>query len=419
MAFYSKNDKKYKRKNYKNDKIVMTGPKTAQKSDDKKLKVVNGKRMKIKLKKLITFTVVLALILTVFIINVLTPTGIIESIQNSFAGYGISNEKNITLFDKSCVDVKCNDDAIFSLSQSYLEVYSSGGKSILLNQHGFTKPTLALSEARALVFDRGKTGYKVYNYTGMLFDGKTEKNILAGDISRSGYFALATYSDSYTAQVSVFNKNFENVYTWYSADKLVSDVALSRDGKRVAISTVFAQNGALKSEILLFKYNSASPYYSLSVDGPITNLSQMNSKVFSASGEHFVFCISWNGSSKNDLVLNKEIKFVASNDNGLLATVVGADNTQQNTVQLFNKPQEILHTFTVDASIEHIALTDKNFYCVVDGKIECYDLEGKLTDVVTPLKPTKFISGLSSQKIVSVSDGHLEIISDIVFENNN
>ena len=88
--------------------------------------VVRGSRL-IKFKRrIISYGIIAAIILTVLIIHILTPTGLVESIQNKVTTFGNANLP-ATVYSQNSEQFIRYGDAICSLNDTFFEVYSKNG----------------------------------------------------------------------------------------------------------------------------------------------------------------------------------------------------------------------------------------------------------------------------------------------------
>ena len=378
-------------------------------TSDNTLKVIDGKKSHIKIKRIISVCSVLAIIIILLIINAVTPTGIVEYIQNSFEARGSVSNKQI-FFTEENLDVRCQNNSVFCLNKSCLEVYSKSGNNLLSVQHGFSNPAMSLADTRALIYERGKTGYKILSNSAVLFESKSEQNIIAGNIARNGNYALVTYSESYVSQVTVYNKNNNSIYKWFSAKYLITDAVLNDSGNRLAVSVIYSDNGSLKSEIYVFKFDSVSSLYTLNVDGPINVMKQINNQFFAAVGEKDSYCIKWDGSGKTNIVENEEIKYYSASKNSFSVVTGGSNSMNINNVYLFSVDKNSVNEFSVENSVDSVAVSDKSLFCLSDDNILCYNFDGKLINNIQTNKLNKRIACLNDKIIVAVSDLYMEVV---------
>lgn len=139
------------------------------------------------------------------------------------------------------------------LNDTNLYIYNKNGKMIGNYQHRYPTPILSRSSGRLLTFDRGGKNLRIDAKSSAVKELTLGQTIIAADVAPGGAFAVATTSDKYIAQVQVYNDRQEPSYTWYSSENLVSHVALSQDGKLLAVGCIDAKGGVLASSVKIFQ----------------------------------------------------------------------------------------------------------------------------------------------------------------------
>lgn len=101
--------------------------------------------------------------------------------------------------------------------------------------------TLAVSEKYLAVYALGKRSLTLYDSFSAVQEISFDFPIGLVTLSDCGSFAVYTKEDG--SSVTVFDKQFSEVYRWNSSQRLVLDMALSQDGTKLALLTLGVQNG--------------------------------------------------------------------------------------------------------------------------------------------------------------------------------
>lgn len=144
------------------------------------------------------------------------------------------------------------DGLLCIVNDTELSMYNSRGGEAFQAKHQMADPQVALQDNMLLLFDQGAKSYALYQKNVPLVDSDTNFVIYTGAVSTKGAFALATRSEDYLSQVTVYDKNNSPQYTWNYSDKIVSCVALSPNGSKLAVCGLFTEDGAIKSQLLLY-----------------------------------------------------------------------------------------------------------------------------------------------------------------------
>ena len=198
---FKKNKKKDKTKVPKNEapKFEPKEPKPKNDGDGgenkggSKLQLVNGTRKKRRIMRFIAYGIILAIIITLIVLNALSPTGLIEAIQNSYVSMG-EGSYPISVYSSNATHYYNQNGMQCVLNGSFFELYNNNGKLIQAVSHGMSNPNLKMSEARYLLYDRGRYTVSVLNYSDELYSVEFDKAIVSADIGRDGTFAVVTDS---------------------------------------------------------------------------------------------------------------------------------------------------------------------------------------------------------------------------------
>lgn len=118
-------------------------------------------------------------------------------------------------------------------------LYSSG-RYILAAEEGGT---------RAILCAGGKIKQEVH----------TDAKILSGTVNARGVFALVTEERGYKGMVRVYAANGKVLYTWHSAAQNILSVALSADGRNLAVAVVNMQDLSQLCTVLRFNMKKTTP----------------------------------------------------------------------------------------------------------------------------------------------------------------
>ena len=154
--------------------------------------------------------------------------------------YTSDSEMNFALFRSDLVCV----------GRESVEVIDRTGAHILSRQLRYAKPKLLTSDNYLLVYDL--SGYKLslYNAFSCVYEETFPYPISDASMNGGGMFMLATRTDIYRTAVYIYNRNFDQIYRWYSNDKFIFDMLLSDNGKDFLLFCAYAKDGAFYTEIL-------------------------------------------------------------------------------------------------------------------------------------------------------------------------
>lgn len=369
----------------RNDDIVMTSTPAKRRSVPQKtekpvsnMRVVNGKKLERKRKLRISFSAVLAAAVVLLVLHLILPVGILENLQNLTALIG-SGSYPAEIKSTEVLNAVSRGNYYYVLTDTRLNAYANGGKEIYSYSHGFENPVLKTSKTRALVFSQGGNEAYIYNLAELKSSVSTEKEIITANISDSGAYALVTRSDSYASVVSVYNKNDKLVYEWYSSEDTVNNVAISPNGKKIAVSAFNASSGDYSAKVCVFGFDSATPEYTESYSGsPVYGIDSRNSAGFSVITENSVQFIEWSDYKKTDYKNDYTLSLFRSGSGGSIAVFNRTSDKTDNRVAIFNSKGKLKSEFEFKGIIGDIEIHGGHIYCISDTFVYLLSENGEI-----------------------------------------
>ena len=368
--------------------------------DNSSLKVVNGRKRKNKIIKIITGALIAVIIILLILINYTLPTGIIESLQNAYAAMG-DGTYPVNVYAANSSYFSLRNDMVCALNDSFFELYNKNGKLLHSISHGMSKPHLEESEARYLLYDRDRYKLAIYNYSGLLFATQFEKSIVSADISRSGSYAVVTASDSYQNTVTVFNKENELLFTWNSANYYITDVAVNDDGDSIALCLLESRDGSFNSYVYILTFDSADPKYKYTFSDIVSSLSSVGENYILANGFNKAFTIPWNGGAECDLSVNGIIRNYDYDFSGKSCLSFGReDNEQVNEVTVLDEFGNTTATFKFDNIINDIAINESRVAVLSNNTVYIFDMNGNSISSYTTESKGLFVGVFNDGKTI-------------------
>ena len=140
------------------------------------------------------------------------------------------------------------------LSDTSFTILNSRGGEAVRRPHTFSAPILKTAGKYAVLAETGSTRLSLETRAQTLWSVTLEHPIISADVSRNGTTAVITSGgQSYNAEIVVFDKKGKEIYR-RSRKRQAVDVAVSPGGDRVAIASIAAENGAIKSYLEIFTF---------------------------------------------------------------------------------------------------------------------------------------------------------------------
>lgn len=415
--YKKKNIKKHRKvaKNVINDDVVMTSPsgeskreyKTKEHTSNpqrKKINIIYGNKLRKRNKRIALALSCLLLAGIIAIISLLTPTGLSEMVVNLSASLKAGNVYPIKLSGGTLVDSAIQNNHIFLVSTTNYECYNSSGKNIFSYQHGYQAPILSVSEARTLLYDQSGKNYCIYNLNSLITSGTTEREILAANICRNGSYAIATLSDSYSSQVTVFDKKGNQIFEWYCADYTINDVLLSSDGKRLAVSAISAVNGAFISRLYVLEFDSADAKFKYDYNDLILGVKAVNNSSFICLFENSIDFINWKKQRLSTYSTEENVIYSAQNKSSMLIVSGRTANKNENTISVFDAKGNQKKSFVFNGIVNSIEYKGTEVFILSEKTIYKYNISGELLAQTQCEFGTRYIYPVSKTEIAAITD---------------
>ena len=131
-------------------------------------------------------------------------------------------------------------------------LYSPEYNEICTYTHNLSFPTSVTTDRRALIFERGNRKLTVVSRKGVVSTRVTEFPIISADINKKNMTAVVTTADRYLGAAAVYNEEGDTLIEWFCPDNYITDIALSPDGRRFAVSLLRSENGVQISGVRIF-----------------------------------------------------------------------------------------------------------------------------------------------------------------------
>lgn len=219
-------------------------------------------------KKSIVLSAVIILILALTVLMFSNRDRLSFTSIKNWVEYGVLNINSEQHFP-----IATNGDVINSGNFNRVDrnlVYASDTKFATLNNYGrtiyespqaFSSPVMArcADSDLSLVYNLGGTSFSIYSLDSTIYAGEAEDNILVGDISKNGTYALVTEKDGYMSKLYVYSNENKQIFAYSFADYYITSVSLDSKGKTAVLSGMSAHDGIQYSAVYLLDFTKEEP----------------------------------------------------------------------------------------------------------------------------------------------------------------
>lgn len=353
------------------EKIIMSPKKDKKTTSHEKdsVRVITGKKLHRKRNFRIASVAVAVIAITLVIIQIILPAGIMATVSNLTALIG-SGGYPIDMTDGSVLNAVSKSGYYYVLTSNSLTAFADSGKELFEYYHGYESPMLKVSDSGALLFNQGSREIAIFDLRGIREQFETEKNIITAAISDSGRIAVATTSDKYTGMVRVYSKNLATVYEWYSSEDTINNIALSPNGRKLAVSCFKSSEGGLKSYVGVLNFKSATPEYKSDYkEGMVYTLDASHGGYFAAVTSTEIQFIKWSNQKIKSFKNDYPIAYFRAGSGGYAVVFNRESDKTDNRIAVFSRSGELKFETEFKSTISDINVYSGHIYCISGTEI--------------------------------------------------
>lgn len=205
---------------------------------------------------------ILILLIALSKFNITSLSGIKDGTKNFFYGFKRGNGYPYQINSSTVKNIGVINGELAILKDDCTMSINSTAKEVKEEKHTYATPVMDIKGNRILLYDRGGTRYRTETRTGIVYEGHLEddEKIITAAIGKSGNMAFGTLSDTSMSRLTVINSsNKKKEFVWNCADYIINSVALSDNGKRVAVATIGSRDGKPYSKVFVFDLKGSKP----------------------------------------------------------------------------------------------------------------------------------------------------------------
>lgn len=243
--------------------------------------------------RLVVAAIVVALVLLLaFNWNSISPGNLLGQIGGWFSGGGGGNGFPLDVSGAPIYTMDTADHCTVLLSDTYVTMVDTGGNEVMRRTHAFTDPLLRTNEKYVLVAETGGKRFRLETRSKTVLSKTLDYNIVTAAVHSNGNVAVVTSSEQgYNARLSVYASDGRLIYERLCGT-LISDVAFSPNGKDIAVATLQAEKGTMRSSIEVLSLHSQDNEPLCTYGGNdilLLRIAYLNDNVITAIGDSAVW----------------------------------------------------------------------------------------------------------------------------------
>ncbi len=326
-------------------------------------------------------------------------------LEDLFAGFQHGNGYPYKISGNKVINenFKIIDKDLFLLSDTTLSALNTSAREMLKSQHCYQNPMLKVSSTRAVVYDLGGKNLEITSRSKTLHTATMNNNIISAAVSNYGTVAVVTEAKGFLGQLIVFAKNGKDIYYKYNfSDHYITDVAISENGKSVAVCGSTAKDGSMMSTVYVFDYKSEEPKVKLNYDDNMfIRVEYLSNGNVVAVGDRLISVINPKNGSKEDYFYDNKnlIGFDINKKEGILLALSLSEDGNNTNMVLINKNGKVDKSFHTEHSVKSVSFNHGKLAALAYGEVYVYNFSGKKINSFNVGNDVKNIRLFSSRDI--------------------
>ncbi len=302
----------------------------------------------------------------------LSPAALVPQIGNLFTE-GETNGYPVDVSGSPIYQMDTADSCVVLLSDTYVTMLNMQGKEVMRRTHSYTAPLLRTAGKYVLLAESGGKRLQLEMRSKTLFTITTEYDILTAAVHTNGSVAVVTAAQQgYNAKLLVYSVHGDLIYERLCSS-LIADVAFSPSGKDVAIATVGAEQGAMRSGIEVLSLSSASekPLYSYSErDTMICRLEYLTDVVIAAVSDNSVWMYQpKKGTCKQYTFTDGELMSFAIGDKSVAVVTKPYGAASGGTVSYIKTDGSVAFSGNIEGACRDMSVVNNTYQVLTDGML--------------------------------------------------
>lgn len=302
-------------------------------------------------------------------------------------------------------DLQCSTmGALEVLTDSEIITYNKTAKQVKNIPHSMDEPQMKVRGGNTVVFDRGNREFALYSKTTQVYKKTAEMTIVDADVDASGNVAVATGSDRYLGQVSVYDRNQQLVFGWSSSKEYILSVSMGSGGN-LAVACVNAVDGRVTTVVYALNIHREEELSCTEFPASLALQMRWEGSTIQLVCDDQVFALKKDGSLAGSTAFEGSVLAIGAIGGGDYAVALG-DNTQShlNKVLLVGQKGQVKATVEVGREIVGVYASGGKIAVLGHSDLTVYKKDGTVLSTTDIGKPCLDLSGAGKTLFVQTND---------------
>lgn len=349
--------------------------------------IINNKKLRTLVSALIAVIVVLLLVVTAAQkLGNVTVNTMTANVKAYFMSMGSGDGFPYELDAQSLKDIEINNSNFMLLFRDKTMLLTSTAKEIMPKEHKFANPVMKTNGNHVIVYDLDSGKYRIQNVSEIVREDELKFRIMAGAVGKNGNYAVAYYGNDVQSVLDVYTASGKKAFAWNFKSELVSDIALSDNGKYVTVAAFSSTDGKISSKLYVF--NIASDKYDSCFDYEGTMLLKVNyikGENIAVLGDNMYSFIKNGKTRQNDVKFGSDMLHnYAVSEDGFSALVLSKyGSSAKSALHVYNSKNKERFSIDLDKEIKWIDCDDEYTAVLFENEVRTYNKKGKQIGSIT------------------------------------
>ncbi len=232
---------------------------------------------------------------------------------------------------------------------------------------------------RALVYGTASNEVILQSKTEKLGSVTEESAVVVAALADNGSFATSHASEKHQSILRVYNSRFKNVFQWNCSQERIADIALSSNGRNLAVAAVGAENAEIYTRIIVFNIGDAEPKADVKFSGTMFfDVVYTASGKIIAAGDNRTVVLNKKGETVDETVYAEDsILAVCSDDSGNTVVCYEEFGGSKTGIVRYSRSGKKTCSIVVDGIPDCIAAEGGRIAVASGNEIVVYSQNGK------------------------------------------
>lgn len=352
-------------------------------------KIISLKKRQIKLnfKKLlyslripiVIAVVIVALFLSARLIGNVAMSNITDSLRQVKTLFSKGQGFPYSLENANAIKIDAIGNRMLIIGEDESIVLDGKAGELFGYQLGNAESRVISFNGRALVYSNGSNKVILQSKTEQLGSVDEQGAVITAALAKNGWFATSYSAESSQSVLTVYNSRFEKEFIWNCANERIAAIALSPDGRKVAVSAIGVENAEIYSRLLIFSTKETAALYDSKVSG--TLLLKMffpSDTALIAVGDNKTLVLGENGEKLDELVYSENsVSLVEADEKGNVAVCCSEFGGSKSLVTVFKKDGSRACSLSVQGELSGMDIGSDKVAVALGNEIVVYNLKGE------------------------------------------